>query len=44
MEIKGFELCASMRIKGVYTSNILYSPITLPKEIQFVLHKSEQFE
>lgn len=33
--LRSLTLCANMKVRGVYTSDILYSPKTLPKEMSF---------
>ena len=38
------QLCAKMFVRGVYTSDNLYNPKTLPKEMGFRLGKTEVFE
>ena len=41
--VKYIELCASMQVKNIYTSNHLYNPGSMPKEIQFLLRKNETY-
>ena len=42
-ELKGLTLCANMTTRGVFTSDILYSPKTLPKEMSFKGCKVEEW-
>jgi len=44
IELVYMQLCAKMFVKGCYTSDNLYTPKTLPKEITFRLSKNESFE
>ncbi|KAF0688280.1 Aste57867_20150 [Aphanomyces stellatus] len=37
--LKAISLCSSMFVRGIYTSDILYLPETLPKSMQFPLVK-----
>lgn len=41
--IKAVEICANLKIKNMFTSNNLYSPASLPKEMQLMLLKNETF-
>ena len=41
-EIKIITLCANIDVKGVYTSDILYTPKTLPKEMILKAAKLEE--
>ena len=42
-ELKMVTLCANMHAKGVYTSDILYNPKTLPKEMNLKAIKIEEW-
>lgn len=42
-ELKMVTLCANMHVKGVYTSDILYNPKTLPKEMGLKVMKIEEW-
>lgn len=42
-ELKSINLCANMSVRGVYTSDILYSPKTMPKEIALKSAKIEDW-
>ena len=41
--LKGVMLCANMTVRGVYTSNIQYTPKTLPKEMTLKLKADEEW-
>lgn len=41
--LKGLTLCANMTVRGVYTSNIQYTPKTLPKEMTLRLKADEEW-
>lgn len=41
--LRGVTICANMTIRGVYTSNILYTPKTLPKEMTLKLKADEEW-
>ena len=42
-ELKMVTLCANMHVKGVYTSDILYNPKTMPKEMGLKVLKIEEW-
>ena len=44
IELISLQLCAKMFVRGAYTSDNLYTPKTLPKDMSFRLSKSETFE
>ena len=41
--LKSVELCANVKIRNMFTSNNLYYPSTLPKEMQLMLLRNENF-
>ena len=42
-QVKSIELCANMKIKNIFTSNNLYCPHSLPKDMSFLLPKNIKF-
>lgn len=42
--IKSFLICCKVTVRGIYVSNILFTPQTLPKEMSFALPKDKFFE
>jgi len=44
IELVSIQLCAKLLVRGVYTSDNIYSPKTLPKDMSFRLSKNETFE
>ena len=42
-ELRSINLCANMTVRGVYTSDIMYSPKTMPKEIALKSPKIEDW-
>ena len=41
--LKSVTLCANMTVRGVYTSNILYTTRTIPKEMNFRVRQDEDW-
>eukprot|EP00742_Colponemidia_sp_Colp-10_P012496 GILJ01014047.1.p1 GENE.GILJ01014047.1~~GILJ01014047.1.p1 ORF type:complete len:1899 (+),score=257.13 GILJ01014047.1:33-5729(+) len=41
--LKSIQLCSNMFVRGVFTSDILYTPETLPREMTFRLPKDTQW-